>query len=346
MDTEKFLNELKVKVDEQIFAFLSEKKKEFKGIKESLDLINEIERFLKIGGKRLRPTFVYVGYLSSGGKKNTDIFKISASVEFIHTFALIHDDIMDQSLLRRGQPTTYHLFSKKYGEHFGISAAILAGDLAKSFADDILSKSRFPKTRIVDAMQYLSLLKEEVEIGQYLDIFPRSKKIYTEKEVLEIAKYKAGKYTVERPLHLGAALAGAEKEVFEALSDYGIPLGIAFQIQDDILGTFGEEEVMGKVADLDIKEGKKTLLSVKAWEWANNSQRKILAEVLGDRGASLEKIEMVREIFKATGSYDFAKDKAADLIFQAKKALEKAPVTREGKEYLSAAADFLLERKY
>jgi geranylgeranyl diphosphate synthase, type I len=320
---------------------------------EAAVLVEEIKRFAASGGKRIRPAFLYSGYIAAGGMSHDAAIFASISVELLHTFALIHDDIIDKSDLRREKPTTHKIFEKLHQKRkligsstqYGLSSAILAGDLAFSLAEEILTIAPFPQERLRRARNYFDKLKSQVIYGEYLDVLSGYKNEITEDEVLQILDLKTARYTIERPLHIGAILAGAEPNTLHKLTAYAVPLGQAFQIQDDVIGTFGREEEIGKPSDSDIKEGKKTLLLIKALEKATPIQKKILKEIVGNQKANEEQVDQVRKILVDTGSYDYSVALAKKLITQSKSEIENADLVVEGKDYLVAAADYLLSRK-
>lgn len=348
-----YLAWFKGQLDPFLDAYFDEKIKEAVDIHpEAAVLVEELHRFAHNGGKRVRPALSYAAYMSAGGRSLDAILYASASLELLHAFALIHDDIMDGANLRRGQPSAHKVFEQFHqkrdflgsSEKFGSAAAILAGDLALAYADNIINSAPFPAERIRRAKFYYDEMKKQVILGQYLDITASAKKTISEKELLKILEYKTAKYTIERPLHIGAALAGAEEELLGVFSSYAVPLGQAFQIQDDIVGTFGEEEKIGKPTDSDIKEGKKTLLVIKAYERASSSDKKILDGVIGNQKATREDIETAREIIRTTGSLEYSQTLATRLINQAKQTLLNTKMVDEGREYLLQAADYLLGR--
>ena len=352
-EAEKLLSWFKDEVDFQINIFLDKKIEEAKEIsQEATILVDEVKRFVSAGGKRVRPAFLYSGYIAAGGRAHAAATFASLSVEFLHTFALIHDDIIDRSDTRRGKPTSHKAFenihkSKKYlGDkvHFGLSSAILAGDLAFTFAEEILTSSPFPQERLRRARYFFDQMKFQVITGEYLDVLGSYKKRLTEEEVLNILEYKTAKYTVERPLQIGAMLAGAEVSILEAFTAYGIPLGQAFQLQDDILGVFGDSKKIGKPVGSDIREGKKTVLIAKTYEWASKSEEKILDRVVGNWVATEKDLSRVKEIIYSVGAYDYAAKLSHRLIDQAKLAIDKAKINDEGKNYLVAGADYVLNR--
>ena len=340
-------------LDPFLNAFLDEKLSEASKIHPEVTvLVEEIRRFVAAGGKRVRPAFAYAAYISSGGRSLEAILYASASLELLHAFALIHDDIIDNSDLRRGKPSVHKVFEDfhhKRGlkgdvKNFGLSSAILAGDLAITFADELLNTAPFPAERIRRAKRYYDLMKKQVLYGQYLDVLVPLKKEVTEKDVLTIIEYKTAKYTVERPLHIGASLSGADEDYFKLFSSYGIPLGQSFQMQDDIMGTFSSAEKIGKPVDSDIKEGKQTMLVVKAYEFSKKAEREFLDTVLGDDKASDKDIEGVRDIIRTSGALTYCHELSNALIKKAKKSIEKARFEEDGKKFLLEAADYLLTR--
>ncbi len=349
----KLLSWFKEEVDFQINFYLAEKKRQLAEIsEEAVDLVSEIERFIGSGGKRVRPAFLYSGYAAAGGKAYNAAIYTGLSVEFLHTFALIHDDIIDKSALRRGKLTSHKALESLHQKknlsgdktQFGLSAAILAGDLALSFAEDILTSAPFPQERLRRARFIFDQMKTQVVAGEYLDVLGSYKKTLSEEEIFKILEYKTAKYTVERPLQIGAMLAGAEVELLETFTAYGIPLGQAFQLQDDILGTFGDARQIGKPVDSDIREGKKTVLFAKAFEWSSPRQRKILGQVVGNDAAGPSQVDKVRQIIYEVGAYDYAVKLSRRLVQQAVEAVERAKITDEGRSYLLAATDYLLKR--
>src|SRR5438093_2803906 len=202
------------------------------------ELADELRRVVLAGGKRLRPSFCYWGYSAAGAPDGEEIVAASASLELLHTFAIIHDDVMDRSPTRRGQPAT-HVALARGDEHAGVSAAILAGDLAFVLSDQLFGDAGFTGERFMSAFRWYHRMRSEVVAGQYLDVAAARGARPAEPEVRRIARLKSGGYTVEKPLLIGAALAEAPPELETTLSAYGSSLGEAFQLRDDVLGAFG-----------------------------------------------------------------------------------------------------------
>ena len=281
--------------------------------------------------------------------------KAAVSAEMLHTFAVIHDDIIDKSDTRRGFPTChkyledYHRKNKFVGDgaHFGLSQAILTGDLALTLADKSLMNSGFSATVTLKAKKVFDDLRTELVAGEFLDVYaeylPQN---INEDYVIKILKYKSGYYTCGYPLLLGAVLAGGGAKLETGLFEVGEKSGIAFQIQDDILGVFGKEEQVGKSVDSDLKEGKKTLLIIKAYETATDDQKEILRRVLGNHNAASKDLSKVRQIIRQTGAYDYAHHKAVTLIKEAQSQLSKLPLVDPGKKFLTDLTQFLLEREF
>ncbi|MBI4119860.1 MAG: polyprenyl synthetase family protein [Parcubacteria group bacterium] len=308
------------------------------------ELFQEIKRSLK-DGKRNRPTLLAIGYLAGGGRDISAILPAAAAIEIFHMYALIHDDIMDRAPLRRFKPTSVAFFGNKFKSyHLGMSAAILAGDLAENMADVLFLKCRLKPRLLLKGLDIFGKLKEEVCLGQYLDIQLQKSKTAGSKEANIILTYKTAKYSFERPLHIGAALAGAAPKIFAALSKYALPVGAAFQIQDDILGVFGSEAEIGKSTDSDIREGKLTMLKMEALKRAGPADKKTLLRVLGNPRAKKSEIAAVRDIFVRTGAHDYAKKQSLTLARQAKKSLSGSILTQRAATLLSSFADFILER--
>lgn len=348
------LEDFKRKIDVEIEKYLD------KVIKETgkhdvvmKDALKYIKKLTLAGGKRLRPAFMYFGYIAAGGKEKEKMLKTAVSMELIHIFLLIHDDIMDQDDTRHGIDAV-HVRYKKLGkkifrhkdvEHFGDSMAIIIGDMVGALGNQVIFESEFAPERIMKALAKLQSIVGMTVIGQSQDIYIEYKGKATEKDILKMYENKTAKYTVEGPLHLGAILGGATEEITKGLSAYAIPLGIAFQIQDDLLGIFGSERKLGKKVGADIIEGKQTLLVARAKAKADRSQRKILDSLLGKEDLTKGEIMKFQEIMQATGAYKYAKNLSHDLVLEAKNELDKLKINHEAKEFLNDIADYMIERE-
>src|SRR4030042_2825809 len=244
MDSKQKLLEYKKRVDQQLTGYFSQKINEAKKIGPSTaQMVKNIRDLTLAGGKRLRAAFVYWGYLGAGGKEIEKIIEASMSIELVHIFLLIHDDIIDRDDFRHGVPTIHKryekisrlVYPKAEPEHFGNSMEIVIGDRAYSLGNEIIFNSRFRPERILKALDQLQGIVSETVSGEVRDIILEARGKATEKEILEVHENKTAKYTVEGPLYLGAMLAGDNKKILKGYSDYAVPVGTAFQIQDEIL---------------------------------------------------------------------------------------------------------------
>lgn len=350
---ERFVERYGPQIEEELASFLRLKASDFKDEKRRR-VIDEIARFTLGGGKRIRPSLMILGYAGSKGIVDGRIVKASISIELVHSYLLIHDDVMDRDEVRRNRPTVWRVFrdghSEVYGRedatHYGYSMAIIAGDLSAAYAVQALLRSGFEYDVVLEAIELMQDIIEKTGYGQILDMTLEKEHLSTikEEDVLEVHKLKTAMYTIDGPLRMGGILARADKELLNAYSKYAIPVGIAFQLQDDILGVFGDESVVGKPVDSDIREGKRTLLVVKAWERAGPEQRKILERTLGNRLASKEDVERVREIIRSTGTLDYVRELALKLAEEGSSALDEADISSDAKEVLKDLAKLVIER--
>ncbi|WP_221360406.1 polyprenyl synthetase family protein [Streptomyces beigongshangae] len=261
------IESLKASADRVLLAFLDAKSATFVSAHHAAplpDLARPLRDFVTAGGKRLRPLLALLGWHAAGARGDTRTAEhLAASLELFHAFALIHDDVMDRSDTRRGRPTLHRLLESRHEDpdaaRFGECGAILLGDLAFVWSDELLHRGHPTRTQLTALLPLLDEMRSEVIQGQYLDLLQTGCEPDVE-TALTVARYKSAKYTVERPLHLGAALSGAEPALLEALSDYAVPLGEAFQLRDDLLSVFGDPAATGKPALGDLYEGKATVL--------------------------------------------------------------------------------------
>lgn len=311
-------------------------------------LIQEIKRFIT-GGNRARPAFLYYSYIACGGKEKGKILDLALSLELLHSWALIHDDIIDRSPLRRGKPATHTYLAeqfKKTGltgdkDHYGLSMAILIGDLALTLADDVFESVSFPEKLKEEARILWEKVKFEVIHGEGLDVLFSFKEDATEKDIFTVLQYKTAQYTIQKPVEIGATLAGVNQRHLQSLGRYGLKLGQVFQLQDDILGVFGKEKEMGKSATSDLTEGKKTLLVLEALKSASSRQKEKLTKVLGNLNSSQAEIDKAKEVLIATGALAKTQAVAKKLSDEAISEIENLDLEKEGKEWLIEVAKFL-----
>jgi geranylgeranyl diphosphate synthase type I len=289
-----------------------------------LDAAHEFVR----GGKRLRPLFCRAGWLVAGGPDDEPgLDQAAAALEWLQGSALVHDDLMDLSDTRRGRPSVHRAFEKLHRDaglagdaaQHGASVAVLLGDLMLSWADEQFRASDLPGTP--RAHRYLDLCKSEVASGQYLDVLAQTRPSVDVAAAMRVVRYKSAKYTVERPLHLGAALAGGSDALISALSDVALPLGEAFQLRDDVLGVFGDPAVTGKPAGDDLREGKRTVLVARAAELASPEDREALWRDLG----TTEGVDELADLIRRTGALDAVEADIDRLERRADAALDALP---------------------
>ncbi len=358
MDIPATLQAFKAQIDPKIAAYFDDALEEAKR-EDALvyDALKHVKAMTLAGGKRLRPAFMYYGYLAAGGTDRERLMSTAVAVELIHMFLLIHDDIIDRDTLRHGEPTLherYRAWGRKYlflsnADHFGDSIALIVGDMVFALGNDIIFQSGFPEKNVYAALSRMQKIVSHTVVGQARDIYIEYKGEATSEEILSMYEKKTARYTVEGPLHLGSLLAGGTPELATEMSRYALPLGIAFQIQDDILGIYGDEERIGKPIGSDIREGKITLLVAYVFEHADRTIKKELDQLL-KRGMHLTHtdINRFREILRETGSLQAAKDLALRYIEEGKQALNEMqiPIHPESRAFLEGVADYMAKREY
>lgn len=309
--------------------------------------ISEIRRLVLVGGKRLRPAFCYWGYVGLGGSDQDKVVQIGAAIELLHAMALFHDDIMDGAATRRGDTTTHLRFEDRHvranwaGEarRFGEGAAILIGDMAFVLSDRLVSDVATPVRNMWDDMRM------ELNVGQYLDMLGSARRERSREVADRICRYKSGKYTIERPLHIGALLAHPNNAdtILQQLSAYGLPLGDAFQMRDDVLGAFGDESVTGKSVGGDLREGKPTPLLACATQRATTAQLAVLHTV-GQEDLTDGDIATIQQVIIETGALDELEDLIASLRDEAISALAHTTLGSEAVNELNELAHYVADR--
>jgi geranylgeranyl diphosphate synthase type I len=316
--------------------------------------------FVLEGGKRIRPAFVYWGYRGAGGSAGNGladaVLRAACAVELLHASALIHDDIMDGSQIRRGRPAVHVEFADQHrqagwrgeADAFGQGAAILLGDLAFTWADAALASAGLPSDRLAAALPVFNTLRAEMIGGQYLDLLEAQRGAPDEDAVQRVLLYKSGKYTVERPLHMGAAMAGGDAERQRALqrtySAYGLPLGEAFQLRDDVLGVFGAPSVTGKPAGDDLREGKETFLVLRARALSGPRGRRLLDTSLGDATLAEGTVELLRAVITGSGALAETEARIDVLVDEAKTAIRDESLDPAAREILTELAEYVTHR--
>jgi len=353
VDAKLFLIEYAQKAEQYLDDFFAVKKRETDKISPVCRKMVDIYRDHLRGGKKARGALMVLGYRLAGGRDEEKIFRASIYPEIIQSFLLIHDDIMDQDLIRRGRPTPQAFYTSLYRErgfigdakHFGLSMALDLGDFGIYLGQEALFKSGFEKEKIADVIALSNKIYQETALGQALDVFGEVSGEFNEDYVLKIHFLKTAQYSVTAPMQFGAILAGAEQKFLNLLISYGDYIGTAFQIYDDILGLFGDEKSLGKkVGARDIKEGKVTLLIVKAFEEAEKPDKMFLQRVYGNKKISKKEVLKVQKIIKKSGSFDYSLKKSHELIEKGKIFIPQITKNPEFQNTLCSLADFMISR--
>jgi geranylgeranyl diphosphate synthase type I len=335
--------DLRARVQQALDAFLLEHRAALDAMGPELPPVADALVAYVAGGKRMRPGFCFWGCLGAGGADTDALVTAAASLELFQACAIVHDDVMDGSDNRRGRPAVHRAFAALHRaagwsgdeEAFGTGAAILIGDLALSWSDEMLVTSGLAGPTV---LRVFSQMRTDVVGGQYLDLVSQASGAGTVAAALRVAHWKAAKYTVERPLHLGAAIAEADPVVYAAYSAYGLPLGEAFQLRDDVLGVYGDPEVTGKPAGDDLREGKRTALVAMALETASPAQQDLVRRHLGDPDLDAAGVEALRDVLLDTGAVDRVERMIDERLEQALAALDTAPLAPEATEVLRELA--------
>jgi len=339
-------DDLRQRVQKSLSAFVAGQLPALDAVSEELSPLTDALSDMIAGGKRLRPAFCYWGFRGAGGQDSDGIVTASAALELFQACALIHDDVMDGSDTRRGLPAVHRRFATLHRseswfgdpETFGMGAAVLLGDLCLSWSDEMLSTSDLPAERLLEGHRVYDQMRTELMGGQYLDLLEQARGGGSVERALRVARYKSAKYTIEKPLHLGAVLAGADQDVLDGYSGYGVPLGEAFQLRDDVLGVFGDPSVTGKPAGDDLREGKRTALVAMALETADRGQAAVVRRHLGDPHLSLDGVEQLREVIEQTGALRRVEALIDQLMDTSLSALQTAPVQEPAREVLQQLA--------
>ncbi len=305
--------------------------------------------------KRIRSALVYYGYLlgqklktekTQKIKKTNEIWRVCEAVELVHTSLLMHDDFMDRDVVRRGKPTTQEYFANG-DQHYGDSMAVCVGDAVLCLGYERFLEADFEKDKLVSALKQLLRGITNTAFGQAFDNSLVKLGKFGSQDVLDLHYAKTALYTYETPLLSGAILGGVNNGVIEILKNYSKYAGIAFQLQDDILGVFGDEEKTGKSSNSDLLQGKVTMMYIKALEVASEAQKQKIASVWGNESADMAQIEEVKEIFKQTGSYEYSVGEAkkmAHIAADEARKLRNFELDMESVDFLEGIATYMVER--
>jgi geranylgeranyl diphosphate synthase type I len=351
-DTRWDASSFRADVEKQLLGFVDERAAWLDGLGEDARRLVAAARTSVIGGKRFRAAFCYWGHQAvSPPDDESALLRACGSLELLHASALVHDDYMDASDVRRGRPATHREFATLHEqsrwrgdpEQYGASAAILLGDLLLSWADEMLRTCGLPDERVWAAQAYFDLTRSEVVTGQFLDVSAQARGASDVDVAMNVLRYKSAKYSIERPLHIGAALAGASSGVIEQLSRFGLPLGEAFQLRDDLLGVFGDPETTGKPAGDDLTEGKRTVLTALALDALPEADARHLDASLG-RALDQAEVTRLRELIDASGAHAQVEQVIGELTDRALTALDEADIDDRARGVLRTLADAATQR--
>lgn len=366
---------LLTQVQENLDSFCQKQRSDFEAISADLIPVVDYTHSLLQGGKRFRALFCYWAWRSSlthsiHQQSESEVLDseeaiagIAASLEMFHAAALVHDDLLDQSDTRRGAPAIHKRFEalhqdKQWAgspERFGVAGSVLVGDLMLGWSSEIFGNALLhsPTREIESACRdEFSLMRVEVMAGQYLDVLEENAAATrslaeavgrAEKVIL----YKTAKYSIEAPLRIGAAFAGADQATLNSFTSFGIPLGIAFQLRDDILGVFGDPSVTGKPAGDDLREGKRTVLvalTKQALADRSASMCDAFEELLTSRELDAMQIDFMQKLIKESGALDKTERMINELADRSLAALDEAELESEAKEVLRSLALKVINR--
>jgi geranylgeranyl diphosphate synthase type I len=333
------------RVDAELHRFLDRQCAELRSLGTDLDVVAAAADDLVFGGgKRIRPQFAYWGWRAvraEGAEGEGEALTAAASLELLHAAALVHDDLIDASATRRGRPAAHARFAAHAlaegsnpgaAAAFGSAAAILLGDQLLSWAWDMLAEARVP----APASALFAVAAEEMMAGQYLDVLAQVRGVHSVEAALRVARFKSGKYSVERPLQFGAAVGGAGEETIQQLGAFGLPLGEAFQLRDDVLGVFGDPAATGKPAGDDLRQGKRTVLVALAHQGSPDAARAELDAGLGDVALDDAGMSRLRTLIVESGALDEVEQMITARVNEAQRALNAAVIRPEAEAALRA----------
>lgn len=312
--------------------------------KSAYELENLLQHFSSsvFGGKMIRGTLVKLGYELASNQSSKKILQPAAAYEIIHTALITHDDIIDQSQTRRGK-TAIHLIHQD--KHYGLSQTICLGDMGIILANKLITESNFPENVKLKALTNFLQVISETLVGEMLDIQASYSGNRNEKQILQIHEKKTALYTIIGPLSLGALLGGADDQFLKKIHEFGKPLGIAYQLYDDILGVFSQEDIVGKSITSDIEENKSTLLIVYAQQHATGHAQNILKKYYGKKNITDSQQMQIKKIFEETGAYSYSMGKIQSFISQAKKSIPAITKDEKKQLLLSHLTEVIINRK-
>ncbi len=343
------LTELRHRIDGALDRALDELLPRLDELHPSMAALTAELRAFTAGGKRIRPALLLLGFQAAGGRALSAVEGPALALELLHTCALVHDDVIDQAPTRRGRASVHHAFADTHracgwrgdADAYGRAVAILLGDLAFVQADELFLSAAVPERTLLAGLRRFTQLREEVMAGQALDLHAATAGVTDRELSLQVATLKSGRYSVARPLEIGAVLAGASPELTAQLHAVGDPLGQAFQLADDLLGVFGDPATTGKSTSLDLAEGKRTLLIAEAMARLTPEEAAELDATLGHGPLDAVTAARSRELLHRSGARQVTEETIAARIATARRALVELDVDPTARQALAAMADYL-----
>jgi geranylgeranyl diphosphate synthase type I len=359
MDLKQQFLEYKSEFDRKIIDFLDRKIQEAERINPTAGKnLEEFQKLVVVGGKRVRPALVHFTSIAGGREPDDTTTYVGMALEIFHTFALIHDDIIDESLVRRGYPTMEASYQKIFKDngfndersrHFALSSAILGGDYGLVIANQIMSELDIDLERKDLIQRLYATMQFELCAGQIDDCFGVGLADWdsiTQDRIDKMMKTKSGNYSIQKPMLLGGLLAGVSKDQYEALAVAGEKIGLVYQITDDIIGVFGKEAETGKSTDSDILEGKRNLLMYKTYIQCNDSEKQHFRSIVGNTRASDHDIETIRDLIQNKGVQDELQGYCNRLVEESKELIYSVfDQNNTGTQFITNLSEYLLIRK-
>lgn len=343
------LQELRAEVDAALEEALGRILPRLRAVHPALKPVaDELATFIA-DGKRVRPALLLIGYAAGGGMRRSKVLGPALALEMLHTCALVHDDVIDRAETRRGRPSIHHHFTLQHGEAryagdattYGDAVAILLGDLAYVYADELFLEAGVAADALIAGFRRFTTLREEVTAGQLLDLHAAASSTTDRELAIAVATLKSGRYSVARPLEIGAALAGADTAFVDELRGFGDPLGRAFQVRDDLLGVFGQEELTGKSTSSDLAEGKRTLLIAETSARLDGDELAELEAGLGDATLSSARASRLRQLIARSGAKEATEEYVDDAVAEAITVLHGLDLPHELRDTLEELAHYL-----
>ncbi|MFE9251692.1 polyprenyl synthetase family protein [Streptomyces sp. NPDC007088] len=339
----------KARVDEVLQRFVAEEAGLLTLVDPALGPVADQVEEAAASGKRLRAAFCYWGWRAVGQPDSAALLRAAASMELVHAAAVVHDDLIDDSALRHGRPTAHVALRGAVTHHpqpavAARALAMLAGDLLMSLAGQLFVSSGLPAAYLGRARPLWAALARELIAGECLEILHTGAAPDTAAS-LKVVRYKTAKYTVEQPLLIGAVLGGADRRACEGFTAYGLPLGEAFQLRDDLLGLFGDRELTGKADGDDLRGRRPTALLAETWRLAGESERARLDSLLGRRDPDGDHLAAVREVMRRVKAPERVEDMIADRVAEALRALDELRLPAPAAAALTALASSAAVRR-